>query len=180
MTRYTAIFLSQAPEFVGSVRSCRLIMLELSLMYDTLWTCSGYSTGVGELVRAAPNYYLLIDGTFRGEPYLRRVNDEDVAVTGSSPHNLFAVPEEVWLWADEREYNIRPNVTGIAYRTIPPDGGVVATRVTVDYRGAGFRPRWDYDPSTRTYLRFDEGQPYDDKLTGEQLRFDNVLIIAAS
>jgi hypothetical protein len=126
------------------------------------------------------------NGAFFGEPYLVRVSDENIAVVTEAPHNLFAVPEAIWKWAEDpaRNFNQQPDLHGMAFRTQPPEGGSVARRVTVDYRGLGFRYVWEYDPDSGTYLRFDqltEGDPtpYVDKLTGEQLSFDNVIVVGA-
>ena len=47
VTRFTGVFWTNTPERVGSVRSCRLLDLEVTLMYDSLWSCSGSSVGVG-------------------------------------------------------------------------------------------------------------------------------------
>lgn len=180
VTRYAAVFLSGAPEAVGSVRSCRLIMLEISQMYDALWTCSGYSTGVGERIRAASNYGFMIDGSAWGEPYLRRVDDEPWVTTGVAPHNLFASPNDIWNWAGEPERDFtNRTIDGLYFNTLPPEGGSPATSVQVDYKGAGFRPEWRYDADSGQYLRFDEGQPYVDPLTEKQLSFDNVVVIGA-
>jgi hypothetical protein len=179
VTRYAPIFYSNAPEAVGSVRSCRLIMLEITLMYDALWTCSGSSTGVGERLLESPNRQLLINGQYYAEPYLRRVFDSDIAVVPEAPHNLFAVPAEIWAWADEKGYNARPNLDGMAFHSQPPAGGGVATRVTIDYRGAGFTWVWEYDAASGTYLRYDGSAPYLDNWTDEQLRFDNVIVVTA-
>ena len=123
LTRYAAVFFSDAPDVVGSVRSCRLIMFEISLMYDALWTCSGYSDGIGDRIKLTPNYYLLLDANRYGLPFMRRVNDPNVAVVTQAPHNLFAVPEEMWVWAEEREYERRSGLTGMAFDSDPRAGG---------------------------------------------------------
>lgn len=184
VTRYTAVYYSQAPDSVGSVRSCRLIMLEITLMYDSLWTCSGTSVGVGERVRESPNVQWLVNGAYFGEPYLRRVFDENIAVVPQAPHNLFAAPNEIWTWADEKGYNARPDLSGMAFHSQPPQGGGVATRVTIDFKGDGFTWVWAYDPAQEAYLRFDkrlDGEiPYVDKLTDEQLAFENVIVMTAT
>lgn len=179
VTRYTAIFWTNTPELVGSVRSCRPIMLEITLMYDALWACSGSSSGVAELLAESPNIRWLINGQHYGEPYLRRIFDENIAVVPEAPHNLFAVPSAIWDWAEEKGYNDPPDLRGMAFHSQPPAGGVVATALEVDYKGAGFTPRWEYDAASGTYLRFDEGKPYVDNLTKEQLAFENVIVVAS-
>jgi hypothetical protein len=55
-TRFTAIYLGQDPEKVGSVRSGRLIDMELPAMYKAAFACSGFSNGVLALMQDSDLY----------------------------------------------------------------------------------------------------------------------------
>ncbi|MEO0565843.1 MAG: DUF3048 domain-containing protein, partial [Chloroflexota bacterium] len=50
LTRFSAVFYSNTPQRVGSIRSGRLIDFELAAMYRALLTFSGASTGVEEQI----------------------------------------------------------------------------------------------------------------------------------
>ena len=60
VTRFAAIFRSHAPEKVGSVRSARLVDMELLTMYAALLAYSGTSGPVRDIYRERINRYLLL------------------------------------------------------------------------------------------------------------------------
>jgi hypothetical protein len=72
-----------------------------------------------------------------------------------------------------------------------PAGGQPGTQVFVHYSAATYS-RWDYDPASGKYLRFSDnadltnvGQteqfaPLTDRLTNQQLAFENVVILYAN
>ncbi|RMF36206.1 MAG: DUF3048 domain-containing protein, partial [Chloroflexi bacterium] len=53
VTRFTAVFLGHDAEKVGSIRSGRLIDLEIPAMYKAMFAYSGSSGGVKERIRNA-------------------------------------------------------------------------------------------------------------------------------
>jgi hypothetical protein len=194
-TRYTAVIYSQSPQQVGSVRSARLIDLEhLMDMYGGILATSGGSTKlhdpsgpprVIELLRAAPwgdrvisEWYVKAAYT---DPYL--VRDVDIPV----PHNLFAVPSEIWKLGVEKGWNQKPNLEGLAFNYTPPSGGTPTTQAVIDYPGRGPKHTWTYDKATNKWISSTEDQGAatpdaqdSDKLTGQPLAFDNVVIVYAS
>ncbi len=182
-TRYTAIFYSRAPERVGSVRSVRLIDTEHLLpMYDGLLVFSGASSGMWEIITNAP----WVERTFR-ENTAYAIRDQNIPRIGTDYyHSLFATPEAVWREATGRGVNQRPNLGYIAFDTAIPAGGVPTSEVSIDYPGLGPKHTWRYDPASGRWLSSTEDQrmrvpdtPDVDFLTGEQLAYDNVVIIHA-
>ncbi|MEJ2149383.1 MAG: DUF3048 domain-containing protein [Chloroflexota bacterium] len=87
-TRFTALFYSQGVDHLGSVRSARLIDLELPQMYDAMLVFSGASNGVIELIRRSDLYpKQVISPQFGyGEPYFVRFPRDELPFE----HTLFS------------------------------------------------------------------------------------------
>jgi len=176
ITRYTAIFYSQAPEMVGSVRSGRLIDLEIIPMYDALFSASGFSEGVRKRVAEMSWAQRNLSGPFVAEPSLVRVRREGLA----EEHTLFAVPDELWKLADQRGIDNPPDLTpGMAFQPEAPPSDLAATTITINWSTDRFKVEWVYDPATGLYSRFIGGEPDTDYLTGQQITAANVMFVGA-
>lgn len=194
ITRYTAVVYGNTPERVGSVRSGRPPDLELVPMYEGLYTSSGFSTNAN-VIQTDPDSpprmrEYMLNAPWRprnfsaefgfGDPYNIRTTDR------SSPHNLFAVPAEIWAEADARDINQRPELDGLAFDPTAPQGGTPTAEAVVDYAGIGARAQWNWDEASGRWLRTVSGDvstdifPHEDTLTGEQLAFTNVVIVYAT
>jgi hypothetical protein len=183
-TRFTAIYYSQAPEFVGSVRSVRLIDTDhLIHMYDGLLVISGGSVGMGTIIRYADwNPRVFMDNG----PWLERIpNIPYEGMTGY--HSLFARPQNVWTEADRRGVNQRPSINGLVFSAAVPEGGIPTSEAMINYPGKGALQRWQYDPATGRWLSLmtmeNAAEPKEiadlDYITGQQLAFDNVVFLFA-
>lgn len=175
MTRLTAIYYGQTPVEVGSVRSGRLIDLELVPMYDAIFVSSGYSDGVAELMHTQPWVERNISISFGyGEPFLYRAPQEGLALT----HALFSDPSAIWTMADEHGFNQRPDLTpGLAFYREIPSGGTPATGVELQYPRTSVY--WWYNPGYETYWRWQDGEPHEDVLANAQITARNVVVIYA-
>lgn len=189
-TRFTAVIYSQMPERVGSVRSTRLIDIEhLVDMYGGILVTSGGSTNrhaggpprIHELLRAAPWTNRVVNADFGfGAPYLVRI--PDIPRPGvASWHTLFAVPAEIWRWAEEQGLNERQPLEGLAFDPSPPPGGQPTTQASVDYPGYGPKQTWTYNAASGRWESATNDVPDGDTLLppGEPLAFDNVVVLYA-
>jgi hypothetical protein len=176
-TRFTALFYSQGVDHLGSVRSARLIDLELPQMYDAMLVFSGASNGIVEMIRRSDLYpRQVISPQFGyGEPYFVRFPRDGLPFE----HTLFSDTAELWRWTDEHEVNRPPRFStpGMAFRETPPPRGVPASTASMDY--ARTSVLWQYDPVSGRYLRWTDGIPHNDALTGQQLAFENVVVVRA-
>lgn len=176
VTRFTAVYYSRAPEIVGSVRSGRLIDLEIPVMYDAVFAASGFSDGVRQRMNQAAWANRNFSGPFYGEPVLVRIAREGLALE----HTMFAVPEELWKLAAQQGVNQPPVLTpGMAFASQPPAGGTPASRLTFDFSQSLFRVDWDYDPASGRYVRSQAGEPHIDYLTNAPLAVENVVAVGA-
>jgi hypothetical protein len=182
ITRFSALFLTNSPEKVGSVRSCRLIDLELPAIFGSSLTCSGTSLGVRALMLQSnylfdqdgdPNDSVAIESDFG--PYecstcpMFRTSDRPM------PHNLFANTPNIWKELDKRGKNTRTEFKSWTFDAAPITSTAVVSEVNLPYMVDAVT--WKYDDATKGWLRFTDGISHTDAQTGEQLNFANVLVL---
>jgi hypothetical protein len=172
LTRFTAIFWTNTPPRVGSIRSARLIDLEIIPMYGALFAYSGASDPIRQRIATAPFAPRAYEGVTVGEPLYYR------DPTIEAPHNLFVIPAAVWDRAERDGVNTPPDyVGGMAFLHAPPAIASPANRVTINYGPE--LVSWQYNVETGRYERFVNGEPHLDANTGHQVSAANVVLIYA-
>jgi hypothetical protein len=173
ITRFTAVYLSQDAEQVGSVRSARLIDLEIPNMYRALLAYSGASVGVNEKMRATSFFSRILTPDFgRGAAFWR---DDNVP----APHNMFTSTEGLRADAEALGIDVgRQDLHGMAFAQTPPAGGEPGTQVTLSYNASYVL--WLYQAGLGgQYYRWNDGVEHTDRATGQQLSASNVVVLFA-
>ncbi|MCD4685847.1 MAG: DUF3048 domain-containing protein, partial [Anaerolineae bacterium] len=171
LTRFTAVFWTHTPPRVGSIRSARLIDLDIPVMTGALFAYSGASNEIRDLIAASPFAPRAYEGVTTGEPlYFRDPGVE-------APHNLFVVPAQVWERAAADGWGTAPDVRGFVFDTAVPDGAQIAVQVQIDYGPDNIQ--WTYDAVRDVYQRAVDGVPHHDANTGVQVTAANVVIVYA-
>jgi hypothetical protein len=179
VTRFTAIFLGQEAPKVGSIRSGRLIDLEIPAMTGAMFAYSGSSGGVKEKIIASDFYQegRVVSPDFGvGEPVFVRVPEPGKAFE----HTLFTSTDALWALTTERGLNSRQDLHGLAFREAPPAGGQPAGYVEIPYLPGAAAAEWSFDRELGLYRRSILGEPHTDALTGQQLTAANVIIVYAN
>jgi hypothetical protein len=170
-TRFTAVFYSHDVETVGSIRSARLIDLEIPLMYDAAFCYSGSAGLVRERFRNSTFFNRIVSPDFAHGGYFR-VQDPGKAVE----HTLFTNTYNLHFILNERGQDTPPTfVTNMAFREEPLTQGEPAARLELWYEATN--ATWFY--SNGRYHRWTDGEKHLDVNTGQQLSFKNIVIIAA-
>ncbi|MBI1281230.1 MAG: DUF3048 domain-containing protein [Anaerolineaceae bacterium] len=175
VTRFAAIFRNNAPDHVGSVRSARLIDLELVPMYNALLAYSGTSAPIQKLILSS-------DFVYQTFSPLKGDNCEDAGFCrfpkGDLPfeHTLFLDTNLIWAKATRRNVNTGYKARGLAFNPTPDAGGQPAAEAYIDWYGQA-DARWQYDEATGHYLRFSDGVPHMDARDGKQLWADDLIIL---
>ena len=187
-TRFFAIFYGNDAELVGPIRSGRLLDHELIQMYQSLFAYGSADA--------------LINQRFFNAPYSDRLILEGAQIncppTNTNPLCRYGPPGSDLLLGGTAEMsayaeshgvsNTRQNLDGMLFDGTAPAGGASASQVFVRYSTDDY-VRWDYDPASGQYLRFqdsvlDSGQgeeyvPLVDRQNDEQITADNVVVIIA-
>jgi hypothetical protein len=173
VTRLTAVFYDTDASPIGSIRSGRLIDLQIPRMYDAAFASSGSSQGVRQRLLASPIAGRLISPEF-GDGGFFRVEDPNKAFE----HTLFTGTEELRAVLEAEGLNTPPAFAGsMLFDAAVPEGGTPAAAFTVDYTAADVR--WQYNPTHSKWLRWADGEPHLDANTELQLAFSNVVVLAA-
>ncbi len=171
ITRFNAMFHSQAPEELGPVRSARLSDTYIVPQYHALFGFSGASPTVNAAVNAADIENLSEDAGVTG-PFTRSKKH-------SAPHNLFASVSAFRAEGEKRGMPATMSITGLAFdRVASAEATPTITQVTIPFSSYN-TVTWTYDPATKSYLRENNGKVFKDAGTGEQLRATNVVVMWA-
>jgi hypothetical protein len=184
LTRLMAIFVSNDAGELGPVRSVRLIDGELVPIFRSMLVASGghpavkirmtegkaWAEGYGRII--CPEEPFLGDGGT-----LKRVEKPGRIYELT----LYTDTSDLWNLASERGLNERPDFHDMwAFSEGEPPGGAAATQLKIVYKEDLAIAEYRYDEATRTYKRFDVGEPLMDEATGEQIAPANVLVLHAN
>jgi hypothetical protein len=181
ISRFHAIFLGNDVERVGPIRSARFPDANFIRMYKSVFAFGSADIRVLNRFSFAEFFpYLVSEFPAGCEPMCRvDPNGKDALVTNTE--NLSAYINQQGL------PNGRQNLDGMRFANQVPTGGDTVNHIYVRY-GPQIYNRWDYDPSTQKYLRFQDiqndlngaGEAYGsmvDQLNDQQIAADNVVIV---
>lgn len=173
LTRFTAVFYSKDAPTVGSVRSARLIDLEIPKMYDAAFAYSGSSGPVRQMIHDSEFFDRVISPDF-GHGGFFRVEDPNKAFE----HTLFTNTDNLRFILQERGLDTAPQFqNGMAFSPAPATVGQPATTIEVRYDGSD--ATWSYNAASGRYFRWTDGVVHTDANTGEQLNFKNIIVLGA-
>ena len=182
ITRFAALFLTNDVNKIGSVRSCRLIDVELPAIFDAALVCSGTSPGVKPIIRDSiahkDNRTMISDfGPYEclspctSLPMFR--SDETVA-----PHNLFASTTGARKELDSRKKNDPSKFRSWSFNATAPTAGIAANQVSIPYRSGTVG--WSYNASNGLYARSLQGVAQTDRANGKAIAVANVIVVYAN
>lgn len=185
VTRFAAIYRSNNPERVGSIRSARLLDMELATMYNALLAYSGTSAPIQELLLGEEffNFQLISPMVGHAENQTNDCSDsafcrnDDLREQGvPREHTLFGNTNEMWEIGDRQGTNTGYVAFGFAFSEIADADGTPANDIFIEWFGQT-DARWQYNDDTEQYIRFTDGQPHLDAGTEEQIFADNLVVI---
>lgn len=168
VTRLTAVYLSRDPEVIGPIRSARLINLELAPQFDAALVHSGASDEIRW--RISQSDIVDLDEYFHSTPYYYvEANDWR--------GRLFTSGRALREYLNEKGLEKAVPLGGFFFSpegSPPPPGHPPAEDFVIPYPKNSV-VEYRYDPSG-SYLRFVQGEPHMDAVSGEQLKAANVIV----
>jgi hypothetical protein len=187
-SRFHAIFYGNNASLVGPIRSGRLLDYELVHMYQSIFAYGSADALINQrLLNSDFSNRVILEGSqvpcppTTANPMCRyEPNTYDLLLGDTAA--MTAHVNSIGV-SDGRQ-----NLDGMTFNPGIPSGGENGTQLYVRYSGDNYM-RWDYDPSTGKYLRFqdnvfDTGQgeeyaPLTDRLNNQQISASNVVVILA-
>ena len=176
VTRFAAIYRSNAPEQVGSLRSARLLDIELLTMYASLLAYSGTSGPIHEIYKNAPYRPVLLSPSLGDNCASAGFCRDDTLLGRGYEHTLFGDTQQIWAAASRRGVNIGFRAVGFAFDLRPDPGGSDINDVYINWYNRT-DARWQYDERSRRYLRYADGIPHYDAADDMQLWADNLVLL---
>jgi hypothetical protein len=185
-SRFIGIFYGTDVERVGPVRSARPFDEQVTRMYRALFVFGFADDKVMQpWMESDLKNFLVVEREINGVrncPPLCRIGAE------TNYNTLFANTADLTTYARDLKINEdRQNLSGLVFDPLRPPGGQVMDEIRIRWTRVAYN-RWQYDPATKRYLRFQETQEEDlgkeytahiDSLTGEQLAADNLIVLLA-
>ena len=179
MTRFLALYYGENSPQVGPVRSGRLIDPQLVLLYGGFLGIVSADPYVFEEIREMlPQRY--VSQTPATCPSFCRENLQSSVFVDTAGFTEYVRSKG---FEDKR-----PSLGGMKFDTHPPEGGQPASFFWI-YFSYYDQVAWDYDAQSGLFLRSQEVtqqdrtvklEPITDRLTNEQLAFENVVILYAA
>ena len=176
VTRFAAIYRSNAPERVGSVRSGRLLDIELLTMYSALLAYSGTSEPIRNIYLNSNYRYRLISPSIGDNCDNAGFCRDTTLIERDYEHTLFGDTRRMWDVATRRNVNTGFRAVGFAFSESADLGGIAARDIYIHW-SSRTNARWQYDEQSRTYRRYTDHEPHFDAADGEQLWADNLVVL---
>lgn len=169
VTRFTALFLASEAERIRPLRSARLSGLAIAPQYDAAYVHTGASDRIRWLISQATGFQDL-DEFFHPQPY-------SILSGYDWRGRIYTSVERVHEYLEQRDLERDAPPKGYVFDTTPPVGEP-ASQIHIPYPQSSVVD-WTYDEGAERYLRFVQGQPHREGLTGEQIAADNVIVFYA-
>ncbi len=175
LTRFTAIYQSQDAPKIGSVRSARLVDIELPVIFDAILAYSGASGPVQQKLSQSDLGKQFLTQSSGGALF----RDPNIAV----PFNLFANTAIGWKVVAQKGWTTTPDPSAAwVFSEAAPATGAPASRADFTYTKMypHLKIGWAYDAESGRWRRSIGGKPAIDKADGQQLSAANVVILGAN
>ncbi|MEN1759765.1 DUF3048 domain-containing protein [Anoxynatronum sibiricum] len=177
ITRLLAVFHVYDAAKIGPIRSARHYYLDMAASHDALYMHYGGSPQAYDYISRmkAPN----LDGLPKPDGVLSWRDPERRSIPRMLEHSVYTsheLIEEAWEKAGYRREVADDFESGLLFRSEPKAPlGQRADYVTIPFSNA-YISTFDYDPETREYIKYQSGEPHLDELSGEPLRFANLIV----
>lgn len=179
VTRFAALYRSNAPRIVGSIRSARLLDMELLTMYAALLAYSGTSGPLHEIYKNASFRSALLSPSLNDNCATAGFCRDDSLGDRSYEHTLFGDTQMMWQRASQRNVNIGYRAVGLTFGFETGANGRVARDIYMNWFNRT-DVRWQYDGISERYLRYSDGIAHLDAADDAQLWADNLVFLQAS
>jgi len=169
-TRFTGLYLANEAGRLRPIRSARLSGLSIVPQYDAAYVHTGASDKIRWFISEAT--FVDVDEYYHPKPY-------GVLSGYDWRGRVYTSVEKIREYLREKGLERDRRILGYVFDSQPPEeAGQPALSVHIPYPKACVA-EWRYDQESGRYLRWVQGEPHLEGLTGEQLAADNVIVLYA-
>lgn len=171
ITRFMAIFYSQAAPKVGPIRSARFYYAQLAKPYQAPYAHAGGNMDVLTMLKSsAYRQFPDLDEIYNASRYFWRERGRQ------APHNLYTSTEKMLEGARDKGYTLHP-LDSLPTGTV--EGGTACPGFTLEYANkSSYTYRTQYVYNEGKYAKLVNGKPFRVD-NGSQIRADNVIVMVA-
>lgn len=170
-TRLMPVFWGVDPTMIGPVRSARHYFLDYALEHDAIYVHYGQSPQALSDIKSLK--VTAINGLYIGKKAFW-----DITKDRNNWQDTYTSMEKLKLYAESVKYRTttekEPVFEYYQDRTEPVSEDNVA-EIELKYSSA-YTSGFKYDENSRMYLRFRKGKPQMERVSGEQLKAENIII----
>ncbi|MHB9032620.1 MAG: DUF3048 domain-containing protein [Anaerolineae bacterium] len=167
-TRFTALFLESEAERIRPIRSARLSSIHIAKQYDAALVNSGASDEVRW--RLSQTDIVNLDEFFHGTPY-------GILPGYDWRGRMYTSTDALRKYMQAQGLETNKIIKSYVFDAAAPKG-ITAINIHIPYPHECYVD-WKYDSATGLYLRWVEGEPHLEGLTGEQITAANIVILYA-
>jgi hypothetical protein len=183
-TRFIAVYYGQNSNKVGPIRSGRFFDTNVVQMYKSVFIFGYADRRVFEsFLNSDFKKRLVLESNYTSPTLFRTSGEGNYDLLFA---NLNTLPNVLRILSID---NSQQNLDGMYFNTIVPGTSQLANSVTIRFSQAIYN-RWDYDPSTRLYIRNQDTENAEyvaderyavliDRNNGEPITADNIVILYA-
>ena len=176
ITRLIAIFQSDEAYdgAIGPIRSIRPYMIEIAESYRAVIVHAGASNEAYGILQKQKKEHL--DEITNAGSYFRRDSSR------KAPHNLYSDLPNLRKGAEKRGYAAEVEIPAFRFLDGEGSGAPAGNALEIDIRFQlkNYIVSYRYDAEKRQYLRFINGEPHTDLVSGEQLAATNLAVLGTS
>lgn len=171
ITRFMAIFYSQAAPKVGPIRSARFYYAQLAKPYQAPYAHAGGNMDVLAMLKSsAYRNFPDLDEIYNASRYFWRERGR------KAPHNLYTSTDKMLEGARDKGYTLHP-LDPLPTGTV--EGGTACPSFTLEYANKpSYTYRTQYVYGEGKYAKLVNGRPFRVD-NGTQIRADNVIVMVA-
>lgn len=166
ITRFLALFQESQPSYIGPVRSARPYYVDFASSFNASYAHVGGSPEALQDIKTLK---------VRDLDQFYNANAYDRVTNRYAPHNVYTGFDKLDKLNQSKGYTSSPFTAFVR----KPDVPQTPTARIIDFSISSplYSPRYEYDASTNTYKRFQNGEPHIDEKTKKQLSPDVVLAL---
>lgn len=147
ITRFLAIYQTQAPENVGPIRSARVYFNELAAEWGAVYAHVGGNSDALTALKTESYPALANADQYFFEPYFHRVK------TKSAPHNVHTSMEQLWQLANDNHWDMQAGFTAWKYKEPDQPNNPGKQTITIPFSTPQYAVSYTYDPAKNAYIR---------------------------